>query len=46
MLKKVWIAQCDVCGRIEKATVKSGHYNEEAAQEILAIIDWKGANHD
>lgn len=29
MIKQIWIAECDVCGKTAKARVGSGQYNEE-----------------
>ena len=28
MLKQIWIAECDLCGKIERAKAVSGQYNE------------------
>ena len=28
MLKQVWIAKCDLCGRVEQAKAVFGQYNE------------------
>lgn len=28
MIKKVWIAQCDLCGKVENARMVTGQYNE------------------
>ncbi|MBR3623056.1 MAG: hypothetical protein IKN43_06895 [Selenomonadaceae bacterium] len=27
-LKQLWIAQCDLCGKIENARINTGQYNE------------------
>lgn len=29
MIKQIWVAQCDVCGKIENAKITMGRYNEE-----------------
>ena len=29
MIKQVWIAQCDYCGKTERAMIKYGRYNEK-----------------
>ena len=28
MIKQIWIAQCDCCGKIEQARMMDGQYNE------------------
>ncbi len=28
MIRQIWIAECDLCGRMEAAKAKSGRYNE------------------
>ncbi|MBQ8697390.1 MAG: hypothetical protein IJ521_00100 [Schwartzia sp.] len=30
MIKQVWVAQCDLCGKIENAKLVAGRYNETA----------------
>ena len=29
MIKQMWIAQCDVCGKMENARTTMGQYNED-----------------
>ena len=29
MIKQIWVAQCDVCGKIENAKITLSQYNEE-----------------
>lgn len=44
MIKQIWVAQCDLCGKIENARMTSGRYNE---QEATLPIGWsKGYNKD
>ena len=28
MIRQIWITECDLCGKTEKAKPKSGRYNE------------------
>ena len=28
MIRQIWVAECDLCGRMEVAKAKSGRYNE------------------
>ena len=28
MIRQIWIAECDFCGKTEKAKAKDGRYNE------------------
>ena len=44
MIKKVWIAQCDLCGKMEKARLVDGQYNEQ--QPTLPIGWSEGYNKD
>lgn len=37
MIKQIWIAQCDVCGKMENARIMMGRYNEE---EHMLPIGW------
>ena len=37
MIKKIWIAQCDLCGKMEKAMLVDGQYNE---QQPTLPIEW------
>jgi hypothetical protein len=42
MLKQVWIAECDLCGKVEPAQRKNGRYNEI---DYVLPIDWsQGVN--
>ena len=44
MIKQVWVAQCDLCGKMENARVVPGRYNE---QQATLPIGWSnGYNKD
>lgn len=40
MIKQIWIAQCDLCGKTEPARMVSGRYNET---EPTLPIGWERA---
>ena len=44
MIKQVWMAECDFCGKMERARITGGQYNEDV--HILPV-GWKyGVNDD
>ncbi len=42
MLKQIWIAECDLCGKTEKAKAKDGRYNET----VYGLPDGWGYGHN
>ena len=44
MIKQIWIAQCDLCGKMENARITMGQYNEDT---YTLPIGWsEGYNKD
>ena len=41
MLKQIWIAECDLCGKTEEAKIIPGRYNE---REVVIPKGWSNAH--